>query len=129
MRVMVAQLGLDTHNHDTMTIARCFSYAGFDVVYIGCGKTPGQVAVSAIQEDVDVLYLRCFSGHNRHLFHDIVTRLKEEGSDHIRVIGNGASAKQFFQLIHETSLDCISNPSASLGGIFEPFPENMQPQA
>ena len=129
MRVMVAQLGLDTHNCDTVTIARCFSYAGFDVVYIGCGKTPGQVAVSAIQEDVDVLYLRCFSDHNRHLFHDIVKRLKDEGADHIKVIGNGAGDKQFFQLINEASLDSICNPVASMDGIFERFTENMQPQA
>jgi methylmalonyl-CoA mutase, C-terminal domain len=89
IRVLVAKPGLDGHDRGAKVIASAFRDAGFEVIYTGLHQTPEMIANAAIQEDVDVVALSILSGAHMTLFPRILELLKEEGMDHVLVIGGG----------------------------------------
>lgn len=89
IRVLVAKPGLDGHDRGAKVIASAFRDAGFEVIYTGLHQTPEMIANAAIQEDVDVVALSILSGAHMTLFPRILELLKNEGMDHVLVIGGG----------------------------------------
>jgi methylmalonyl-CoA mutase, C-terminal domain len=89
IRVLVAKPGLDGHDRGAKVIASAFRDAGFEVVYTGLHQTPEMIANAAVQEDVDVVALSILSGAHMTLFPRILDLLKQEGADHILIIGGG----------------------------------------
>jgi len=69
--------------------------AGFEVVYT-LSSTPEQIAAAAIQEDVDLVGLSCFSGAHRVLFPRVVGNFTRKRRSDITVIGGGIIPEQDF---------------------------------
>ena len=62
IRVLIAKVGLDGHDRGVKIVARCLRDAGMDVIYTGLHRTPEQVVMAAVQEDVDILGISILSG-------------------------------------------------------------------
>src|SRR3954464_15554653 len=89
IRVLVAKPGLDGHDRGAKVIASSFRDGGFEVIYTGLHQTPEMIATAAIQEDVDVVALSILSGAHMTLFPRVLQLLRDEGGEHILVIGGG----------------------------------------
>ena len=89
IRVLVAKPGLDGHDRGAKVIASSFRDAGFEVIYTGLHQTPGMIVNAAVQEDVDVVALSILSGAHMTLFPRVLELLRNEGMDHVLVIGGG----------------------------------------
>jgi len=89
VRVLVAKPGLDGHDRGAKVVARALRDAGFEVIYTGLHQTPEQIVAAAIQEDVDVIGLSILSGTHMLVFPRILELLRQQGADHITVIGGG----------------------------------------
>ena len=126
LRIMVAKPGLDGHDRGARVLARCFRDAGFEVIYTGCHQTSEQIAVSAMQEDVDVVGLSCLSGAHRYLFPRVVELLKEQGADDIMVIGGGVIPDQDFQMLYDAGIKEIFTPGTPLDSIVEWINNNVK---
>jgi methylmalonyl-CoA mutase C-terminal domain/subunit len=87
LRVLVAKVGLDGHDRGIKVVARILRDLGMEVIYTGLFQTPETVAVSAIQEDVDVVGLSMLSGAHLTLVPLVIRALRERGSDIAVVIG------------------------------------------
>ncbi len=87
IRVLVAKVGLDGHDRGIKVVARLLRDAGMEVVYTGLFQTPETVAISAIQEDVDVVGLSMLSGAHLTLAPLVVQALRAKGSDIPVVVG------------------------------------------
>jgi methylmalonyl-CoA mutase C-terminal domain/subunit len=87
--VLVAKPGLDGHDRGAKVVARALRDAGFEVIYTGLHQTAEQIAATAIQEDVDVIGLSILSGTHMLVFPRILELLRQQGADHITVIGGG----------------------------------------
>ncbi len=94
IRVLVAKPGLDGHDRGAKVVARAFRDAGFEVIYTGLHQTPEQIVATAIQEDVDVIGLSILSGTHMLVFPRILELLRQQGADHIVVIGGGAMLRK-----------------------------------
>ena len=57
MRILIAKPGLDGHDRGAKIVARALRDAGYEVIYTGLRQTPEQIAVAAVQEDVDAVGL------------------------------------------------------------------------
>ena len=86
---MVAKLGLDGHDRGAKVVARALRDAGMDVVYTGLHKTPEEVVIAAIQEDVDVLGVSLLSGAHMTLIPKVLELLKAEHADDILIVAGG----------------------------------------
>ncbi len=62
IKVLIAKVGLDTHDLGAKFVANVLKDAGMEVIYLRPHTTPEEVISAAIQEDVDVLGLSISSG-------------------------------------------------------------------
>lgn len=89
IRVMIAKVGLDGHDRGVKIVARCLRDAGMEVIYTGLHRTPEEVVLAAIQEDVDVLGVSILSGAQMIVFPLILELLRTNNNSDIIVVGGG----------------------------------------
>lgn len=89
IRVMMAKIGLDGHDRGVKVVARALRDAGMDVIYTGLHRTPEEVALAAVQEDVDVLGISLLSGAHMTIFPKVLQVLKEQDAKGIILLGGG----------------------------------------
>ena len=89
IRVMLAKIGLDGHDRGVKVVARALRDAGMDVIYTGLHRTAEEVALAAVQEDVDVLGISLLSGAHMTIFPKVIRVLEEQDSKGIILMGGG----------------------------------------
>lgn len=107
IRVLVAKLGLDGHDRGAKVVARILRDAGMEVVYTGLYKTPDQVVLAAIQEDVDVIGVSLLSGSHVPLFRELGRSLREHDASHIFVVAGGVIPERDYPALTECGVDMI----------------------
>ncbi len=86
-RLLVAKPGLDGHSNGAEQIAVAARDAGFEVIYQGIRLTPAEIAQGALDEDVDIVGISILSGSHLELVPEVISRLRELGSDAMVVVG------------------------------------------
>jgi methylmalonyl-CoA mutase cobalamin-binding domain/chain len=89
IRVLIAKVGLDGHDRGVKIVARCLRDAGMDVIYTGLHRTPEQVVLAAVQEDVDILGVSILSGAHMTVFPKVMGLLEEQEATDIIVVAGG----------------------------------------
>ena len=89
IRVLIAKVGLDGHDRGVKIVARCLRDAGMDVIYTGLHRTPEQVVLAAVQEDVDILGISILSGAHMTIFPKVLGLLEEQEAADIMVVAGG----------------------------------------
>lgn len=89
VRVMMAKVGLDGHDRGVKVVARALRDAGFEVIYTGLHRTPEEVAVAAVQEDVDVVGVSILSGAHMALVPPLLEALSANDAADIKVLVGG----------------------------------------
>lgn len=117
IRVLITKPGLDGHDRGAKVIARGLRDAGMEIIYLGLRLTPEQIAVAAIQEDVDVVGLSCLSGAHMVLFPKIVNLIREKSDKDILFIGGGIIPKKDIPKLREAGIAQIFGPGTPLSEI------------
>jgi methylmalonyl-CoA mutase C-terminal domain/subunit len=94
IRVMLAKVGLDGHDRGVKVVARALRDAGMDVIYTGLHRTAEEVAMAAVQEDVDILGISLLSGAHMTIFPKVLRTLQEQDSNGIIVLGGGVMSDE-----------------------------------
>lgn len=89
IRIMIAKIGLDGHDRGVKIVARCLRDAGMDVIYTGLHRTPEDVVIAAVQEDVDVLGVSLLSGAHMTIFPAVLDLLRKHDGGDIILVGGG----------------------------------------
>lgn len=124
IRVLIAKLGLDGHDRGAKIVARSLRDSGMDVIYTGLHKTPEEVVIAAVQEDVDVLGVSLLSGAHMSILPRLLARLKEAQAEDILVVAGGVIPDEDVDpllslgvakvLTQDTPVDAIPNEIRSL---------------
>ena len=126
IRVLITKPGLDGHDRGAKVIARGLRDAGMEVMYLGIRLTPEQIAVAAIQEDVDVVGLSCLSGAHMVLFPKIVNLIREMSDKDILFIGGGIIPKKDIPQLREAGIAQIFGPGTPLSEISRFIEANLE---
>jgi methylmalonyl-CoA mutase C-terminal domain/subunit len=62
VKIIIGKPGLDGHDVGAKVVARAMMDAGFEVIYTGLRKSPGEIAQLALEEDADVIGLSSLAG-------------------------------------------------------------------
>jgi methylmalonyl-CoA mutase cobalamin-binding domain/chain len=82
-RVLLGKMGLDGHDRGVKVIARALRDSGVHVIYSGLWQTPRSLAISARDEDCDVIAASMMSNSHLVLGPRLIKELKSDGrSDH-----------------------------------------------
>ena len=94
IRVLIAKVGLDGHDRGVKIVARCLRDAGMEVIYTGLHRTPEEVVISAVQEDVDVLGVSLLSGAHMTIFPKLLKLLQDHEAEDILLLGGGVRSDE-----------------------------------
>ena len=118
-KVLVAKLGIDGHDRGAKVIARALKDAGFEVVYTGIRQTPRQVAIAAVQEDVDVIGVSILSGAHMHHVKKLIEELRKLDADDIPVVVGGTIPVPDVEPLKKMGVREVFLPGTSLRKIIE----------
>jgi methylmalonyl-CoA mutase C-terminal domain/subunit len=90
-----------------------------EVVYGGLHQTPEQIAISAIQEDVQLVGLSVLSGAHMTLFPKVLAELTARGADDIRVFGGGIIPESDVPQLLDAGVAAIFTPGTGLPEIVD----------
>ncbi len=128
-RVLLGKMGLDGHDRGVKLIARLMRDSGIHVVYSGLWQTPRSLAISARDEDVDVIASSMMS--NSHLV--LVPRLIEEcakvGRPDMVVDVGGIIPAEDVQPLMDCGVHRIYHTGTSAEAIIEGVREVTRPYA
>lgn len=128
LRILVAKPGLDGHDRGAKIIARGFRDAGYEVIYTGVHQIPEQIAITAIQEDVDLVGLSCLSGAHVELFSEVVRFLRENNANDIPVIGGGIIPTEDIVTLKASGIRQVFLPGTQLEEIIHWIERNITPR-
>jgi methylmalonyl-CoA mutase, C-terminal domain len=94
IRILMAKVGLDGHDRGVKVVARALRDAGCEVIYTGLHRTPEEVAVAAVQEDVDLIGVSILSGAHMALLPPLLEHLRSSDAADIRVLVGGVIPPQ-----------------------------------
>ncbi|MDB6182766.1 protein meaA [Paracoccus fistulariae] len=89
LKFVVGKPGLDGHSNGAEQIAFRARDCGMDITYEGIRLTPEQIVNRAKEEEAHVVGLSILSGSHLPLIEDLMTRMRQEGLEHIPVIVGG----------------------------------------
>lgn len=114
-RVLLGKMGLDGHDRGVKVIARALRDSGVHVVYSGLWQTPRSLAISARDEDCDVVCASMMSNSHLVLGPRLMTELKSLGRPDIPVyMGGILPAEDIATLIKEGVTKCFTTGTGLL---------------
>jgi methylmalonyl-CoA mutase C-terminal domain/subunit len=116
-RILIAKPGLDGHDRGAKVVARALRDAGCEVIYTGLHQTPEQIAIIAVQEDVDGVGLSALSGAHMSLFPKVVEELNALGASDIVVFGGGIIPEADVEELKAAGIAHVFGPGTSLDAI------------
>ncbi len=128
-RILVAKPGLDGHDRGAKVVARALRDAGFEVIYTGLRKTPGQIVTAAVQEDVRAVGLSILSGAHNTLLPEVVEGLRVAGADDVLVFAGGIVPAADVAGLKAGGVDEIFPPGSSTAAIVEYLNRRLAPPA
>ncbi len=120
-KILIAKPGLDGHDRGAKYIARCLRDDGFEVLYTGIRRTPEEIVLTAIQEDVDVIGLSVLSGAHMELFQAVIDCLQSNDASNIPLVGGGIIPEPDAKALLERGFKKIFTPGVSMTEILGYF--------
>lgn len=119
IKVLIAKPGLDGHDRGAYVVAQGLRDAGMEVIYLGLGMTPEQIAEAVIQEDADVVGLSCLSGAHMTLFPKTARLIKEKSDKDTLFIGGGIIPKKDVPKLREAGIARTFGPGTAIHEIVD----------
>jgi len=114
-RVLLGKMGLDGHDRGVKVIARALRDSGVHVIYSGLWQTPRSLAISARDEDVDVVCASMMSNSHLVLGPRLMTEMKTLGRPDIAVyMGGILPAEDIPQLLASGVAKCFTTATGLL---------------
>jgi methylmalonyl-CoA mutase C-terminal domain/subunit len=113
-RVLIAKPGLDGHDRGAKYIAKALRDAGMEVIYTGIRQSPDDIAITAVQEDVDIVGLSLLSGAHSALFPRVIEALRKQGGGNIPVIGGGIIPEEDVPELLKAGVGAIFTPGTRI---------------
>jgi methylmalonyl-CoA mutase cobalamin-binding domain/chain len=103
-RVLLGKMGLDGHDRGVKVIARALRDSGVHVIYSGLWQTPKSLAISARDEDVDVIAASMMSNSHLVLGPRLIGDLKDYGRADIPVYMGGILPSEDIQPLKDAGI-------------------------
>ncbi|MCW5776212.1 MAG: cobalamin-dependent protein [Phycisphaeraceae bacterium] len=118
-RVLLGKMGLDGHDRGVKVIARALRDSGVHVIYSGLWQTPRSLAISARDEDVDVIAASMMSNSHLKLGPMLLDELRAVGRGDIPVYMGGILPQEDLPKLKEAGIAACFTTGVGLAEIAE----------
>ena len=121
VRILLCKPGLDGHDRGVKVLARACRDAGMEVIYGGVRQPIPEIAVSALQEDVDVIGVSNHSGVLPELCAELREELERRGIGEIPIAAGGTLVADEAERLRAAGVDVVFGP----GSVVEEMTESI----
>ncbi|MET8974904.1 fused isobutyryl-CoA mutase/GTPase IcmF [Streptomyces sp. NPDC004539] len=89
VRLVTASALFDGHDASINIMRRIFQAQGAEVIHLGHNRSVREVVDAALEEDAHGVAVSSYQGGHVEYFEYLVESLREQGADHVRVVGGG----------------------------------------
>ena len=118
-RVLLGKMGLDGHDRGVKLIARALRDSGIHVIYSGLWQTPRSLAISARDEDVDMMACSMMSNSHLVLVPRMMEEMKNVGRPDLTVDVGGIVPKEDIQSLLDHGVRSVYHTGTSMLDIVE----------
>ncbi len=126
-RVLLGKMGLDGHDRGVKLIARALRDSGVHVIYSGLWQTPRSLAISARDEDADVIACSMMSNSHLVLVPRLIDECKNVGRPDMIVNVGGIIPQEDVQTLLDKGVHKIFHTGSSMDDIVESVREATHP--
>ncbi len=126
-RVLLGKMGLDGHDRGVKLIARALRDGGIHVIYSGLWQTPRSLAISARDEDADLLASSMMSNSHLILVPKLIDECKNVGRPDMIVNVGGIIPQEDIATLLESGVHRIYHTGTSMDSIIEGVREATKP--
>lgn len=113
-RVLLGKMGLDGHDRGVKLIARALRDSGVHVIYSGLWQTPRSLAISARDEDADMVACSMMSNSHLVLVPRLMDELKAVGRPELTVDVGGIIPQEDIQKMHDCGVRRVYHTGTSM---------------
>ena len=128
-RVLLGKMGLDGHDRGVKVIARALRDSGIHVIYSGLWQTPQSLAISARDEDVDVIAASMMSNSHLVLGRRLVEAMEAVGRPDIPVLMGGILPQEDIPKLKEMGVRQCFPTGTGLMDIVNAVRDTVHPKA
>lgn len=128
-RVLLGKMGLDGHDRGVKVIARALRDSGVHVIYSGLWQTPRSLALSARDEDCDVICASMMSNSHLVLGPKLVEELKSLGRPDLPVYMGGILPQEDLPKLAEAGIARCFTTGTGLEDIVKAVASATKPRA
>ena len=118
IRVLIGISEIDGHDRGPKYVTTSLKNAGMEVVLITY-KVIEDVVSTAIQEDVDIIGIACYTGGHLATIADLMKLLREKRQEHIMVLLGGIIPTEDRPVLKEMGVDEIFGPGTPVDKIID----------
>lgn len=126
-RVLLGKMGLDGHDRGVKLIARALRDSGVHVIYSGLWQTPRSLAISARDEDVDMIACSMMSNSHLVLVPRLIDELRNMGRPDLIVDIGGIIPKEDIQPMLDCGVRGVYHTGTSMLDIVEAVRSSITP--
>ncbi|MCH7545245.1 MAG: cobalamin-dependent protein [Planctomycetes bacterium] len=126
-RVLLGKMGLDGHDRGVKLIARAMRDSGIHVIYSGLWQTPRSLAISARDEDADLIACSMMSNSHLVLVPRLIGECGKVGRPDMTVNMGGIIPKEDVQTMLDAGINSIFHTGTTMMQIIDSVREATKP--
>ena len=125
-RIVLAKIGLDSHDNGLRIIARWLMESGYEVIYAGVYNSPERIVKMAMQESVQAIGVSFLGGG--HLFYTskLLKLLKENEIEDVALIAGGVIPPADVKKMRDMGVHAVFTPGTGRKEILETIDEVLR---
>ncbi len=118
-RIILAKVGLDSHDNGLQIVAKWLMDAGYEVVYLGLFNSCEGVIKAAVEENAQLIGISFLGGG--HLFYSekLIESLREKGMSNVKVILGGVIPPEDVNRLKAIGVSAVFTPGTQRAAIID----------
>jgi len=112
IKVLLVKPTHDCHDRGVRYVMRKMLEAGMEVIFTSFLMVQEIVDI-AIEEDIDVVGVSSSSGGHMPVFEELIRALKDNGLEHVVVIGGGTIPQQDVDTLYDWGVTAVFGPGST----------------
>jgi methylmalonyl-CoA mutase C-terminal domain/subunit len=109
-RIIMAKMGLDTHDNGLRIVSKWLADSGYEVIYAGVYNSAERILQMTIEENADALGLSFLGGEHLHYAGKLLGMLRENSLGNVKIFAGGIIPPADVVTLKEMGVDAVFTP-------------------
>ena len=109
-RVIMAKMGLDSHDNGLRIVSKWLADAGYEVIYAGVYNSAERILQMTIEENADAVGVSFMGGEHLHYSARLLDLFRENGLENVKLVVGGIIPPADVIAMKELGVDAVFTP-------------------